>query len=366
MKKMVPLTSLLLFAAVFLSACSGAGQAAGESPILPADTDSSGIISEGRVEPIRFTDLALNTNGLVTEVLIIEGDQVEAGQVIARIESPQANTLDSAQAQAAQELTGAFAAVRDAQYQLDNFDVPSDFSEMTSIQAVQATLEKLNKARDNFEPYKNLSDKRLGPNKKEIDTGVYRDAAKRYKQQLDDAWADYRKAIQWLNLESNLVSAQAILERAQADYNDLQDHTYSNGTAAIHAALAGAELRATIAGTITRLDLKAGEFVTAGRPVVTIADLSSWVVKTTDLTELDVVNVSERQAADVRLDALPALALNGSVVSISQGYSEDQGDVVYEVTILLGEDDPAIRWGMTAEVEFATPKAVMSFAPGMQ
>jgi multidrug resistance efflux pump len=354
MKKIIPLTVLMLFAMMSLSACSSSTQAAGDpSAALPAVNDpSEEIIAEGRVEPIRFTNLALNASGLVTEVLSAEGDRVEAGQVIARLENPQAKTLESARVDALQELTSAYAAVRDAQYQLDNFDVPSEFSGMTIIQAVQTTLEKLNKARDNFEPYKNLSDKWLAPDKRAIDTGVYRDVAKRYKKELDDAWADYRKAIRWLNLESSLETAQARLGRAQKDYEDLQDPAFSEDTAGARAALANAELRASIAGTITKLDLKVGEFVPAGQPVVTIADLSSWVVKTTDLTEIDVVNVSEGQPVEVTLDAVPGIILKGNVLSIGQGYSEKQGDIVYEVTILLNDKNPAMRWGMTAEVKF--------------
>lgn len=353
MNKTSVLAIFMLFFVASLSACSSSAQAAGEpSAISPAASDPSEIIAEGRVEPIRFTDLALNTNGLATEVLRAEGDQIAAGQVIARLESAQAKTLESAQADTLQELTRAHTAVRDAQYQLDNFDVPSEFSGMTSIQAVKTTLEKLNNARDNFEPYKNLSDRRLAPNHREIDTGVYRDVAKRYKKELDDAWSDYRKAIQWLYLESNLETAQARLDRAQKDYEDLQDPAFSEDTAGARAALANAELRAPIAGTITRLDLKVGEFFPAGQPVVTIADLSSWVVKTTDLTETDVVNVSEGQPVEVTLDAMPDITLKGNVLSIGQGYSEKQGDILYEVTILLVDRKPAMRWGMTAEVRF--------------
>jgi multidrug resistance efflux pump len=353
MKKIVPLTVLVLFVVASLSACGSSAQAAGK-PLagLPAVGDPSEIISEGRLEPVRFTGLASDTNGLVTEVLSVEGDRVEAGQVIARLENAQTKTLESAQAGALQELTSAYTAVRDAQYQLDNFDVPSEFSDMAAIQAVQTTLEKLNKARDNFEPYKNLSDKRLALNNRVIDTGVYRDVAKRYKKELDDAWADYRRAIQWLNLESSLGTAQARLAQAQRDYEDLQDAAFSEDTAGARAALANAEVRAPIAGTITKLDLKVGQFVPAGQPLVTIADLSSWVVKTTDLTEIDVVNVREGQLVDVALDAMPDMTFKGNVLSIGQGYSEKQGDIVYEVTILLNDKNPAMRWGMTAEVRF--------------
>ena len=76
------------------------------------------------------------------------------------------------------------------------------------------------------------------------------------------------------------------------------------------------------------------------------------MVKTTDLTELDVINISEGQTVTVTLDAMPESPLTGTVLSIGQTFSESQGDVVYEVTIALTETDPAMRWGMTAVVKF--------------
>jgi phosphoenolpyruvate carboxylase len=54
----------------------------------------------------------------------------------------------------------------------------------------------------------------------------------------------------------------------------------------------------------------------------------------------------------VTLDALPGEELGGKILSIGQSYSENQGDVVYEVTVLLTAADPAMRWGMTAAVSF--------------
>ena len=52
------------------------------------------------------------------------------------------------------------------------------------------------------------------------------------------------------------------------------------------------------------------------------------------------------------LDAMPEASFSGQVLSIAQNYSEKQGDIVYEVKVLLTEKDPAMRWGMTAQVEF--------------
>jgi len=342
----------LIIVSLLLAACGATTQSATPTVAVPTVIADKTVVSEGRVEPIRYADISLNTSGLVDEVSSQEGDQVKAGQVIAILENSQAQTLEEAQASALNKLTAAYQDVRDAQFKLDNFDVPADFSGLTPTQAVQQTLDKLNTARANFDPYKNLSDKRLAPTGKEVDTGVYKDVAKRYKQELDDAWSKYRKAIQWLDLESTLDTAKSNLDQAQKDYDSLQDPSLAENTAGVRASLANAELRAPFSGTITHSDLKLGQFAASGQPVVTIADLSNWVVKTTDLTEIDVVNVKEGQPVEVTLDALPGVTLKGNVLSISQAYTEKQGDIVYEVTILLTDKNPAMRWGMTAEVKF--------------
>jgi len=351
MKKIALLTLTLL--ALILTACGTATATPQATPIPTVIADKT-IISEGQLEPIHYTELALNANGLISEVLVIEGDTVAAGDVIARLNSSEAQTLEAAQAKTAQELTAAYQEVRDAQFKLDNFDVPSDFTGMTPPEAVGAMLTNLDKARADFEPYKNINNRNLQltdaqQRGQEVVTGT----AKIFKKALDDAWSRYRKAIQWMELESAFQNANSHLILAQRDYDALQDTSFSEDTAGTRAALASAEIRAPFPGVITDLNLKPGEYEISGQPVVTIADTNSWVVKTKDLTEIDVVNIKEGQAATVTLDALPGIELKGNVLSISQNFSENQGDVVYEVTILLTDKNPAMRWGMTAVVKFA-------------
>jgi hypothetical protein len=54
----------------------------------------------------------------------------------------------------------------------------------------------------------------------------------------------------------------------------------------------------------------------------------------------------------VTLDAIPGEELAGEILSIGQTYAENQGDIVYEVTVLLTDTLPNMRWGMTAAVNF--------------
>ena len=343
---------IMIVMVLVVSACgTSTNSNPGPTKTPPAITDS-GIVAEGHLEPIHFTELALNASGLVSEVLFKEGDKVAAGDVIARLKSNEAKTLESAQSAAAEELTTAFQGVRDAQYKLDNFDVPSDFNGMTPTQAVDEMLVRLNKARADFEPYKNLSDQTVEQTQAEKKSGVVSGSAKIYKKALDDAWARYRKAILWLELASTLQNANSRLILAQKDSDALQDPSFSEDTVGTRAALANAEVRAPFAGTITNLDLKVGEFSASGKPVVTVADSSQWVVKTKDLTEIDVVNIKEGQPVSVKFDAIPGKEFKGNVLSIAENYTENQGDIVYKVTVLLTDKDAAMRWGMTAEVRF--------------
>lgn len=370
-KVIVALALLGLFAA----AC-GAPTPAAEATHIPTVQADDTIIAEGRLEPIKFTQVSLNASGLVSALPIEEGDQVAAGDVLAVVQSEEAQTLDDARAKAGQELTEAYEEFRDAQSRLDDFDIPNRWEGMTPTEAVADTLVKLNQARAEFEPYKHLSEKYLNYGEpgvdlsemspeeleehfKHLEAEKYQEeerpvtgAPRIKKKALDEAWELYRIAIRWLDLETEFQNAQARVANAEADFNALQDGDFSLDTAGLRAILASAELRAPHAGVITNLDLKVGEFASTGSPVVTIADISKWLIKTSDLTEIDVVDVSEGQPVTVKLDAIPGVEFKGHVLSISQEYSENQGDVVYEVTILLTDIDPAMRWGMTAVVTF--------------
>ena len=359
---------------LLIAACGSASTSAPEATSISMVVADDSIIAEGKLEPIAYTEISLNASGLVSDIIVEEGDQIAAGDVIAVVRSEDAQTLEDAQAEAEKELTEAYKDYRDTQSRLDDFDVPPRWNGMSPTEAIASSLEKLNIAREEFEPYKHLDAKFLKyeeskpdfsemtqeeldryeesqATNKDYNRPINKDARAK-KKALDEAWELYRIAIRWLELESNYQNARVRLINAQADYDALQDTDFSLDTAALRAILANAELRAPHGGVVTKLDLKAGEFTSSGSPVVTIADTSKWIVKTSDLTEIDVVNIEEGQPVVVKLDAIPGKEFRGNVLAISQEYSENQGDVVYEVTILLTDFDPAMRWGMTAVVTF--------------
>lgn len=122
--------------------------------------------------------------------------------------------------------------------------------------------------------------------------------------------------------------------------------------AAAQAAHENAELRAPMSGTLASLSLKVGEQVAPGQVVATLADFSTWIIETDNLTEIEVVKIQAGQEASIVFDALPGLALPGRVTAISNVFEEKRGDITYTARIALDQLDPGLRWGMTAEVTF--------------
>jgi HlyD family secretion protein len=364
MKKPV-LFCIFFIATLTLAACGAAKPDPTATPEAPVIAEGM-IVTDGRLEPVRFASMSFNASGMIRDILVAEGDKVEPGQVLARLDNIELliadeikaqeayllaqQTLNLSEPEALKDLAKAYETFRSAQQKLDEFSIPVEFIGKTPSEAVVSTGESVEKARAAYDPYHGYKQT----------TKFVKDL----KRKLDDAWADYNQAVKWMNLEADLENARIELDQAKKEFDNLGSSGSTDNSAAkakfavaeanlasARAALQNAELKAPFAGTITGVDIKSGESVSPNQPVFTIADFSSWIVKTTDLTEIDVVDLEEKQPATITLDALPDAPLNGEVMNISQAFTEVQGDVVYEVIVKLTESQPQMRWGMTAEVK---------------
>lgn len=111
-----------------------------------------------------------------------------------------------------------------------------------------------------------------------------------------------------------------------------------------------ATLTAPFTGIVARIELAVGELAGPTGPTVVVADTSVWTIETDDLTELEVVRLREGDSVTVRFDALPDLALRGTVRQIKPIGDNRQGDIVYTVVVDLEQGDPRLHWNMTAVV----------------
>ncbi|MCS6840426.1 MAG: HlyD family efflux transporter periplasmic adaptor subunit [Roseiflexus sp.] len=121
-------------------------------------------------------------------------------------------------------------------------------------------------------------------------------------------------------------------------------------------ALERAILRAPIAGVVASLNIKAGEVADPQLIAVRLADVRTWRVETTNLSELSVTRLREGDPAIIRLNSMPGLEIPGKVTGIKPLGTSQDGDVtLYTVFITPDRVDERLRWNMTAQVQI-TPQ----------
>ena len=336
--------ALLLSASLLMSACSaGASQPTVEAP-LPTVEAQGTIISEGRLEPIRSAEIAFTASGVIGEVLVEEGQTVKKGEPLIRL----GDALDPNYAAAQLELVSARKALLDlkdtagtdlAKAVIDLKEAGDEYDDAVDYLDYLQNADQIPQTQTRRVPVKTAKGYRY-----EVKTRNIRGPAPR----------------EWIiEAENDVMLKKAELDAAQQVYERMKEGVDVQQLAILEAQLAAAEasvaafsVLAPFDGTVADLNAKVGSSINAGEIAVTVADFSDWLIKTTDLTEIDVVNLEEGQPVSITLDAIPDAQLTGEILSIGQTYAENQGDVVYEVTVRLDDTDPAMRWGMTAAVNF--------------
>lgn len=311
MKKPVILFVYLALLVFTLSACS---QTTPEPTVVPAPSSPQVLISEGQLVPIKTLDHSFSLSGQVSEILVGDGETVVAGQELARLEtSPEA---DAALARARQEALA-------AQQALDKLTGSAD---LTLAQTRLAYLEAKTNA--------DLAESNYSAN-----------ASDENKARLDVAAAALALAEETLaRIEDGKGIDPTLLSIANA--------RVTAANAAVLSAVGSHTLVANMSGSVVDSSIQTGQNVLAGIPVLAVADTSSWLVKTDNLTEMEVTQVKVGQKAKVILDALPGLTFTGEVTHINSRFEEKRGKVTYTVTVKLGESDALMRWGMTAAIYF--------------
>ncbi len=336
--------SLLILASLLIGACAPAAAGTTEPTPLPTVVADETLIAEGRVEPAQYAEIAFNASGAVSEVLVKEGEQVKKGQALIRLGDESDTNFAAAQLE-----------LVEAQQALNDLTNSGGADLAQAVIDLKEAQEAFNRA-DYYLRY--LQTEQKIP-QTETRT-VLKETARGYTREYKVRHFKGPAPKDWLiEAENDLALKKAALEEAQRAYDRLKGGVDSEQLALLEARLnaarAGVAAFTVIApfdGVVAKLSARPGASINAGEVAVTVADISSWLIKTTDLTEIDVVALSEGQPVTVTLDAIPGATLNGAIESIGQTYEEKQGDVVYAVTVALDEGHPSLRWGMTAVVKF--------------
>ena len=226
--------------------------------------------------------------------------------------------------------------MRDRQKQLD--DAQEEFDKYKDLKTDNPTRRKAEDELRAAEANYNEARRKVEELQREVDApkavlessiAAEAEAKRKFENTMDGAADPEQKAV----LEARLANAKA--QAGAAEKN-----------------LANYDLRAPFSGIVTDVNVTVGELLGPEKFAAQIADFSAWYIETTDLNELEVVNVREGQRVEIRPDALQDVTLQGVVESIGLVYRIQGGDVLYKVKIKLSDSAPSLRWGMTVEVVF--------------
>lgn len=285
---------------------------------------------------IEATDrqLGFQVPGRVAERLVSEGDRVQAGQVVARLD-----TIEMAR-----EVAVLKAGVKVAEATLSELEAGSRSEEIAQARAaVAAAQAEVDRWRAEAERQKDLFEKDI-ISSREAEVAIASDATARARlQEAQQRFALVQRGPR----KEQIDQARARLEQAK------------ESMALAETRLAYATLTSPVTGVVLSDSIEAGEQVAAGTPVVTVADLTEvWMRAYVDETDLGRVKLS--QPVRVRTDTYPGKTYTGRLTFIAQDAEftpksvqteKERVRLVYRIKIDIPNPDQELKPGMPADGE---------------
>jgi len=379
----------------------------------PPDEDE--LTASGFIEGQEVT-VASESQGLIAKILVDRGDAVASGDVVVRLDDASLKS-QRAEAQAARStaqanlnrvLAGArqedVAAARAA---LEEAEAERDGAEQAVLNAQEVISNPLpldsqiDEARSQIElAEQNVELREAELEETKIKQGVFSEqggdveqswgfqlqaaqaALTKAQRDLGGAWA-YLGAL--LDMRDNPLSLKAELHRAEADYQQAQarvDEAQAKldeleagpteeeialaeaqvrqaeaGVALIDARLDQLTLEAPMSGIVSTRSAQVGETATAGKPLLTIANLDE-VTLVLYIPQNRIGQVQIGQDVEVTVDAFPQRPFIGQVASIAGEAEftprnvqtkEERVNLVFAVDVTIPNPDHALKPGMPAD-----------------
>ncbi len=305
------------------------------------------------------------------------------------------DTVEVTRGEALQNVAAANRAVREAQYRLDNFSVPNDQQDLTAMQAIEIMKEKLDEARNNFEPYKYESSGN--------------ETRKELKDALDEAQSDYDAALRRLEYQTTLAKAQAQLDQAmedllvlkegpdpediellesriaaiklapkqaralvdqnsvvltqaqaQVDYSRTLVQQAQAELDVIEAQISKSKIYSPISGIVLSKNIQPGEVIQIGAPVITIGQLDQITI-TVFVPEDQYGQINIGDEAAVTVNSFPGKIFRAEVIYIADQAnftprnvqtSEGRRTTVFAIQLKMENVQGVLKPGMPADVCF--------------
>lgn len=185
-------------------------------------------------------------------------------------------------------------------------------------------------------------------------------ALERARLEMEKAKLD-QKRIQQL-AASKLVSQEEVenqaLELATAENRFI---SAKNEVDLIDDTLRKTEIRSPIDGTILDVQVSDGQVITSsqsnsgGTTLINIADLSRKKI-VCHVNQVDIAGVDPEELVTFTVNAMPDRVVNGRVINVAPVATVVNNVKGFQVWVYITDQDPMLRPGMTAEVEFQVDK----------
>ena len=293
--------------------------------VRQVETLASYVTASGEIVAQRYANIGSNVMGRLVELQVREGDRVEAGQVLARIDPVQAASAADAASSGRQALEAEARGAAD--------QVRTTQADLEAAQARAAEADRvLARARD------------------------LRASGLIAQAELDAAVAGADTAA------AQVVSATSAVRRAE-QAREAATRRVAQGRADEARALDSLDktaITSPVAGIVTRLEVEEGEMVVIGvqnqpgTTLMTVSDLSA-IIAEVKVAEADVLRLALDQRATVMLEALPGERFNGRVVEIGASALPQLGQQAaareFRVKVQLEGETAALRPGLTCDAE---------------
>jgi HlyD family secretion protein len=268
--------------------------------------------ASGKIEPVVQVDVKSRVSGQVIEVLVKVGDQVEAGQLLVRLDP-----VDAQRALAAARVAKNRAAA--------------------DVQAAKASLAVAELESENSAATYNVA-------RQSADLGLGSSDAARTSQSAS------RVAASNITLKKAQLSASQA-QLASADL-DVQDAELRLKETSIYAPIAGTVLSVAVEkGTLVSSALTN---VSGGSAVMTLADLSDLRI-IAKVDEAQISRIQDGQRADISVDTYGDRQFEGKVTRVSKLGVDTSSVITFDVEIaVVDASADLLRSGMSADIEIVT------------
>ncbi|MCI2237707.1 HlyD family efflux transporter periplasmic adaptor subunit [Paenibacillus sp. TRM 82003] len=378
-RRLLPATATAAVAALLLAGCGEDEEAAVSTAAVQTGAVREVVEASGTVQPRASSTVAAPATGTVATLEVTDGQQVQAGQVLATIDSPQAHdaleqareadrraaaagsssssSSDPDEIAAQQRRARADAQARFAQAEEQAAALPDAVAREAALAAVRSSRTQYELLAGQTQALVEQVAAGLG----DVDAAVAA-LGQAQRVQTRAAVAAAQATVDALTVRAPIAGTVSLAATGSTGAG------LPAGAAALLQGGAGALPEGALAGATNGQDLgaagapgspvlAAGAAVNAGAPLLSVID-ASVLTLTADVDESDVLRVQPGQVAEVVVDAVEGATYRGTVTGVDPSATGSGGAVTY--TVRLSYDGGSATGGGQAPTPLPGMSAVVS------